>query len=275
MRCAWNELIQILPQRLRNNVDRLGKQTLQELRLRLGQNPLMVTADKEIRLPGNVTAEELSYVLHVASRYSPWSAATAAKGYITAPGGHRIGICGTAVVKADVVTGIRDPVSLCIRVARDIPDVSDNAARISGNILILGPPGSGKTTLLRDLSRKKAATCPVGVIDEREELFPPTIPISEQIDVLRGCSKVDGISMVLRTMGPKIIAVDEITDDADCRALMEAAWCGVHVIATAHASNLNDLYGRTVYKPLVDCRLFEHAVILNRDKSYCTRRICL
>ena len=95
MRCAWNELIQILPQRLRNDVDRLGKQTLQELRLRIGQTPLMVTADKDIRLPGSVTAEELSYVIHVASRYSPWSAATASQGYITAAGGHRIGICGT------------------------------------------------------------------------------------------------------------------------------------------------------------------------------------
>ena len=92
MRCAWNELIQILPQRLRNDVDRLGRESLQELRLRIGQPPLMVTAEKPIRLPGNVTAEELSYVTNVASRYSPWSAASAAQGYITAAGGHRIGV---------------------------------------------------------------------------------------------------------------------------------------------------------------------------------------
>lgn len=276
MRCAWNELIQILPQRLRNDVDRLGKETLQELRLRVGQPPWMVTTEKVIRLPGNVTSEEVAYVIHVASRYSPWSAATAAQGYITSTGGHRIGICGSAVVKSGVVTGIRDPISLCIRVARDVENIAENAARVNGNILILGPPGSGKTTLLRDLIRKKAAVSgPVGVIDEREELFPHTIPVSEQIDVLRGCRKVDGIPMVLRTMGPKIIAVDEITDESDCKALMEAAWCGVNVIATAHATDLNDLRGRPVYRPLIGCELFEHAVILARDKSYCTRRILL
>ena len=134
MSCAWNELLQILPQRIRPEVDRLGKQNMQELRLRVGQAPWMVMANGQCPLSGKVTVDELSYVLHVASRYSPWSAATSAFGYITAKGGHRIGICGTAVVKDGAVCGIRDPVSLCIRVARDIAGVGAKAAAIKGNI---------------------------------------------------------------------------------------------------------------------------------------------
>ena len=79
--------------------------------------------------------------------------------------------------------------------------------------------------------------------------------------------------MVLKTMGPRIIAVDEITDTSDCTALMETAWCGVNVIATAHGRDLADLRGRNVYKPIVNSQLFDHAVVLKMDKTYEIQRV--
>lgn len=275
MRCAWSEFISILPHRIRSDVDRLGKDTLQELRLRLDKPPLLVGADKTVLLDKLVSVEDISFVVNTASRYSPWSATSAAKGYITAAGGHRIGICGEVVLKEGHVCGVKNVSGLCIRVARDFPGIAKKAAEISGNILILGPPGSGKTTLLRDLIRQKsdAGEGPVAVIDEREELFPKGIPTGKNTDVLYGCGKVQGVQMMLRTMGPRIITVDEITANEDCLALTEAGWCGVNVIATAHAADLTDLQNRPVYKPLLTCGLFRHFLILRPDKSWYTERV--
>ena len=277
MRCAWNELINILPQRMRQEIDRIGKDTLQELRLRLDKPPMLVTAKGSKTLDMTVTPADIAFVVNTASRYSPWAAATAAHGYITAAGGHRIGICGEAVVKDGSCAGIRTSESICIRVARDFPGIADKAAAVTGNILILGPPGSGKTTFLRDLIRRKSdfGSGAVAVIDERGELFPRGIPTGANTDILSGCSKVQGIQMVLRTMGPKIIAVDEITAKEDCEALYEAAWCGVNVIATAHAFDLKDLCCRNVYKPLKECGLFENTVTMHADKSWHLERMCL
>lgn len=275
MRCAWNELLKIVPQSIRQDVDRQGRDTLQELRLRLGMVPEMVTAKGPVRLSGIVTESDISFVVNTASRYSPWAAATAAKGYITAQGGHRIGICGEAVISGGSITGIRSPTSLCIRVARDFPGIAAKAAGLRGNTLILGPPGSGKTTLLRDLIRQisDSGIGSVAVVDERGELFPLGFPTGKRTDILSGCTKVQGVQMTLRTMGPAWIAVDEITAREDCEALTEAGWCGVRLLATAHASDRADLNRRPVYRPLLDCGLFENLIILHPDKSWRTERM--
>lgn len=275
MRCAWKELLTILPTRLRSEVDALGKEDLQELRLRLHEPPELALRTGSRWLSGNVTREELSYCVNAASRYSPWSAATAAQGYITAQGGHRIGLCGEVVCKGGTVTGIREVKSLCIRVARDFPGIGQKAANHSGSILILGAPGWGKTTLLRDLVRQIAEAESVSVVDERGELFPEGIPRGKRMDVLTGCPKSAGIDMVLRTMGPSCIAVDEITAEADTQALIQAANCGVRLVATAHGSSVSDLRSRQVYRPLVEQRIFETLLILRPDKSYHAERMTL
>ena len=274
MKCAWQELLAILPPGMRMDVDKYGRECLQELRLRLGRPPELVTHSGSKWLPAKVSAQDLSFVVHTASKYSPWAASTVSKGYITAPGGHRIGMCGDAVVKEDKTVGIRTPTSLCIRVARDFPGIAAKAAGIKGNILIIGPPGSGKTTLLRDLIRQisESGNC-ITVVDERGELFPGSFDQGRRTDVLTGCSKAQGLDMALRTMGPSCIAVDEITAEADCKALMECSWCGVRLLATAHASNLTDLKSRPVYKPLWDARIFENILVLNRDKTWSTERM--
>lgn len=275
MMCAWKELLAILPPRLRFDVDKQGREALQELRLRINAPPELVLTGKASWLSGNVTQDELNFIVNTASRYSPWAASTTAQGYLTAPGGHRIGICGEVVFKDGNVTGMRQIRYLCIRVARDFQDILNNSEHFDGSVLILGAPGWGKTTLLRCLTRKVAEKEAVSVVDERGELFPQGFLRGQRMDILSGCPKPVGIEMMLRTMGPACIAVDEITAEADCQALVQAANCGVRLLATAHASSSRDFCQRSVYRELVRQKIFNTLLILHKDKSYHVERMTL
>ena len=91
--------------------------------------------------------------------------------------------------------------------------------------------------------------------------------------MISGCSKTQGIEMVLRTMGPATIAVDEITAESDCDALIRAGWCGVRLIATAHATDISDLHNRPVYRKLWKCGLFNCVLVLQKDKTWTLERM--
>ena len=282
MKCAWQAYLNLLPHWLRPEVDRYGKETLQELHMRLGHCPIMSLSSGDWKLDRIVTTEDISFVINAASEYSPWAATTLRKGYLTGQGGHRIGVCGIATVSGGAMQGITRPTALCIRVARDFENISAKAAEICESILIIGPPGSGKTTLLRDLIRKKSntGTGNISVVDEREELFPThkgqaCFYAGEHTDIISGCSKSDGIEAVLRTMNPSWIAVDEITEKKDCDALLHTGWCGVRLMATAHAGTVQDLLTRPIYKPLIENKLFSYVLVLRKDKSWTLERMYL
>ena len=268
MDCAWKEFLALLPVKWKQQVNEAGRETGLELRLRLRRAPLLVRSCDSIRLEGNVQPEDLHYVVNMACRYSPWTASSAKWGYLTANGGHRIGLCGDTVTKEGRMTGFREVDSLNIRIARDFPGIARSISHLSGSILILGSPGSGKTTLLRDLIRQLSYRENVSVVDERGELFPSGFDRGDMLDVLLGCSKPEGIDRVLRVMTPDTIAIDEITASVDTAALTQAAWCGVRLLATAHASNLEDLRTREIYRPVVRSELFSHVVVLRKDKSF-------
>jgi stage III sporulation protein AA len=255
-------------------VDRFGRDKLQELRLRLGIQPEMVMQDGNKYLPGIVDQEMLQFAVNAACRYSPWTATTAADGYITAKGGHRIGLCGEVTVKNGAMADVNRVTSLCIRVARDFPGIASGAPK-TGSVLIIGRPGRGKTTLLRDLIRMRSNSGrgSVAVVDERGELFPTYqgnacfLP-GNRTDILSGCPKRQGIERLLRAMGPETIAVDEITAEEDTLGLLHALWCGVDLVATAHAGSIPEFMKRPIYKPLIESRVFSTVLVMQPDKRW-------
>ena len=282
MRCAWTGFIKILPLWLRENVDKFGFGILQELRLRLNHPPSLVTSKGNMSIQGNVSADDLRFVINMASRYSPWTATSLANGYLTAPGGHRIGVCGRIVTEKGIMTGFNSVTSVCIRISKDFPNIAKAIKGTTGSVLIIGRPGSGKTTLLRDLIRQEGnrGNGAVAVIDEREEIFPIVqgnycFYVGEQVDVLSGCRKSQGIDTVLRSMSPTVIAVDEITAEEDCNALLHAGWCGVRLFATAHADSKQDLIKRSIYRPIVEKKLFDTLIVLAADKTWHEERLDL
>lgn len=172
-------------------------------------------------------------------------------------------------MKPEGFQGIRTPRSLCIRVARDFPGTAEQLRNVHGSVLILGAPGWGKTTLLRDLIRQKADQGAfMAVVDEREELFPPGFPTGHGLDILSGCPKQTGIELLLKTMGPSIIAVDEITSAEDAQALLHCTGCGTELLATIHAADSSDLKRKSFYRPFLEHNVFTTIVVMHPDKSW-------
>ena len=93
---AFQEILDVLPARYRT----LDVSNVQELRLRAGQSPAVVENGAERRLAGLVRQEELSEILQRATQQSAYACTQSLRqGFVTLPGGHRIGVCGSAVVK--------------------------------------------------------------------------------------------------------------------------------------------------------------------------------
>ena len=275
MICAWKELLGILPSWISREVDKFNQDHPQEIRLRMEASPEIVMSTGSADIEGKIHRDDLNFCINAASRYSPWAAASIHEGFLTAPGGHRIGVCGEGVIKENRIQGIRNVTSLCIRVARDYPGICGYAADLTGSILIIGAPGCGKTTLLRDLLRKTSESEYVAVADERGELFPMDFTRGAKMDVMVGCRKNEAVTMLLRTMGPQCIGMDEITSKEDCQALLHAGWCGVRLMATAHAGSVRDLVSRPLYRPILESRLFDHILVMDRQKNWREERVIL
>ena len=273
MACNWQAFLNLVPPRLRGEVDKLGKEQLQELRLRLQGEPELVLSRQSKWLPGPVTMDDLSYCINAATKYSPWAAASAAKGYVTAPGGHRLGLCGQTAVVDGQVRSIQPVTSINLRVCREISGIANAMASLRGSVLIIGSPGTGKTTLLRDYIRVLSDVCQerVAVVDERQEIFPQQglswgFHPGNRTDILSGCPKVAGIEAVLRNMNPDIIAVDEIGTVEDIHAVEYAMRCGCKILATIHAETLEELRRKPLLNELIMQDGFQRYILLGNRK---------
>ena len=295
---AYEQAVRVLPIRLRQEALGLPNEDrgrAEELRLRCGQPMAAVLPEGERPLGREpVTGRELEQLLELASRASVHTVLDQLRrGYLTLEGGHRVGLCGTAVLRGGEIYNLRNLSSAAVRIARQglgaAEPVWDKLVGRDGlleSTLILAPPGAGKTTLLRDLIRRISSGegCPplrVGVADERGELAAlrgglPQFDVGPRTDVVDGCPKDRALLMLLRAMNPQVLAADEITDPADCAALSLAANCGVALLCSAHGTGLEDLERRPLYRDLLERKIFRRLVVIRRTgegRSYRVSRL--
>lgn len=286
---ALEQAADLLPLKLRASIWKLSEQAregAEELRLRTG-HPLTVTGPLgEYDVPGApvVRTEDLYTVLELASQSSVHTVLDRVRnGFVTVHGGHRIGLCGTAVTDTGKIVGFRTLSSLNIRIAHEIkgsarpliPQLLEG--KKLQNTLILAPPGAGKTTLLRDLIRclSDGDGVPihrVGVADERGELAglwegEPQMELGRHTDVLDGAEKASALLMLLRGMNPQVLAMDEITHPTDVDALCQAAGCGVALLATAHGTTVESMNLRPIYRRLLRQGIFRRVIRIERGSN--------
>lgn len=283
------QILQILPQSIRSVLEQehLSFDMLQEIRIRVGQPLLIILDHKEYVLPSHeenkhiVSKREIRETLNYISNYSLYAFEHEMKqGFITIEGGHRVGITGKTVIENNKVKNIQYISSINIRVAHEILGCADKILPyITQNkqichTLIVSPPRCGKTTLLRDLVRQISngnsyiKGCTVGVVDERSELGGCYMGIAQnhmgiRTDILDCCPKAEGMIMLVRSMSPEVIAVDEIGSPEDVHAIEYVMHCGCKLLASVHGTSMEEIQNKPVLNRLILEKRFERYVVLD------------
>lgn len=195
-------------------------------------------------------------------------------GFITIKGGHRVGICGTAVISDNKIVNIKDITTLNIRIAREIFGCSDELrSKVNplNGVLICGAPCSGKTTIIRDLARSLSFEYKTTVIDERNEISSSVSGVSQNdlglCDIYNSYIKEDAIIHSIRSMSPDIIVCDEISTISDMSTIINAVNCGVSFVSTLHADDLESMLKRNSVKELLKTHAFGKLVFLSSRKN--------
>lgn len=267
-------ILDILPRKFQRGLYPLPER-IEELRMNVGQEILIKTGDGESSpMPGEyITRDELWRIAESAAGGALWSCESQLKrGYLSLSGGYRLGICGSVNVEKGEIRSFGDISSLCIRFPHQAIGCALGLDELweSGfeSTLIIAPPGGGKTTLLRELVRILSLRgYRVGLADERSEVAAmsggvPQLEVGPRTDVMDGAPKALAVMTLLRCMSPAIVALDEITEQADLQALSSCHGCGVKLLATAHGADANDLHERALYKELLSGGIFKKCVLI-------------
>lgn len=299
-RMKENELLKLFASPIRDVLRKseLCYDFLQEIRLRIQAPLLLRYREKEyyVKREGGLTSEqkgsyvisgeEIKETLEYIGNYSLYAYEDELRqGFITVQGGHRVGMAGKIIMEKNEVKAMKHISFINVRLAHQIKGCADLLLPFVAegdeirNTLIISPPRCGKTTLLRDIIRqlsdgsggRKGVT--VGVVDERSEIGAcymgiPQNDLGIRTDILDCCPKAKGMLMLIRTMAPQVIAVDEIGGRKDMEAVAEVRNCGCRLLATVHGSSMEDIQSKPVLRELLQERTFERYVVLgNRDRA--------
>lgn len=299
-----NEILPVLPVNIRYMISALPGPILdsvEEIRIRQGK-PLVLglsLGDIFVSQEGkptrqaveayHVTAVDMENLIDLISGSSLYALEEELRtGFITLPGGHRAGITGRAVLDGGKVRTLKNLSCCNLRVSREVAGAASGLLphivnKRNGGIyhtILVSPPRCGKTTILRDIIRQISSGVPdllypgltVGLVDERSEIAGcykgvPQRDVGIRTDVLDGCPKAEGMMMLLRSMGPQVIAADEIGRREDVDAMEEVLNAGVKILLTAHGSSLAELAERPVLSRLIRSKMIERYVILGRSRG--------
>ena len=278
----FSEIVKILPVRIKGEL--LHREELffqaQEIRVRIGRKIHIITGkeDREVLMKNTsseITAEDIREMTEFISGYSMYACEDELRqGFITLKGGHRVGITGETVIENGQVKTMKNIASFNIRISREFKGCADKLLQYAdGNLLIISPPRAGKTTLLRDLLRQ-VSNRPmenVGIVDERSEIAAcyrgiPGNDVGERTDVLDCCPKAEGMLMLLRSMSPTVIGVDELGRKEDIDAVLRVINCGVKLIATIHGDNLSEVRKKEVFQDLFQDGIFRYYIVLEQER---------
>ena len=282
---AGQDIIEVIPRKYRPLLEqslRGSWHTLQEERFRIGQAVEWYDGKKHRIDATRVTRMDMKEMMDYMSGYSLYAFEDEiAKGYLTIPGGHRVGVAGQVVVEEGKVKYIQNISFANIRISHEKIGCADKILpylwqenRIK-NTLIIAPPRCGKTTILRDLTRKisgEYAKKNVVVVDERSEIAgcyrgEPQKDVGPRTDVLDRCPKAVGMMMAVRSLSPEVLVVDEIGGKQDILALQEVLKCGCSVIATAHGEKWEEWKRRPDMQELFEKRYFECYILLQQGEK--------
>ena len=284
----YDEIYKILPKEISNIVKQyLQEDAVQEIRIKSGKPVILNLSYGDKVLDYRTTSEDLKFMMAKVSNYSLYAFEEEIKqGYITLKGGHRVGLAGECVISNGEVRTIKNISSLNIRICREIIGSSNKIMNLITNnnrvynTLIVSPPKCGKTTILRDIAKNisngmykiNLSGKKVTIVDERSEIAAcyngvPQMNVGIRTDILDNCLKKSGMIMAIRSLSPEVLICDEIGTKGDLEALNMAFNSGVNVIVTVHGYDIADVYGRAVFKDLIDNCILERIILLSNRKG--------